>query len=285
MKKIFLLLFLIAARGFAGAQGFGTHFEDSAYRTFLFIDTVHYHHNNWQVGRPHKLVFDSAVSYPNALVTDTSHPYSPHDTSVFIVKAVKHTNPPHAQPFLYGLSFNYQLDIDSNATASIEFSGDGGLSWKNILKDTLGSYEWTWEGKPNFDTSTHGWKFFHVSYGFLDGSADTTLFRFTFMSGSNDSAKDGWIIDDLSIWYYVEGLVPTVGNNSSVSIFPNPGSTVLTISCPERIASVAITNLIGQTLYSHKYNASQVQIDVSTFPAGIYLIRINGTEVRKFVKQ
>ncbi len=48
---------------------------------------------------------------------------------------------------------------------------------------------------------------------------------------------------------------------------------------------IAIMNLIGQTIYTQQYNSPQVLVDVANLPPGIYLIRINGTEVRKFVKQ
>jgi trimeric autotransporter adhesin len=72
---------------------------------------------------------------------------------------------------------------------------------------------------------------------------------------------------------------------SSFNLYPNPASTSVTISSSDNITSISITNLIGQVLYNQQYNAPQVQIDVADLPKGMYLIRINGSEVRKFVKQ
>jgi hypothetical protein len=70
-----------------------------------------------------------------------------------------------------------------------------------------------------------------------------------------------------------------------IDVYPNPATTKLTLTASARITTVAISNLLGQTVYSHEYNADKVQIDVADLPAGIYFIRINGTEVRRFVKE
>jgi hypothetical protein len=72
---------------------------------------------------------------------------------------------------------------------------------------------------------------------------------------------------------------------NTADIYPNPTDAVLTISAQYRITTLAISNLVGQTVYSHEYSADKVQIDVDGLPAGVYFIRINGTEVRRFVKE
>ncbi len=74
-------------------------------------------------------------------------------------------------------------------------------------------------------------------------------------------------------------------NFDDVKIYPNPASTDLTISSSDKISSVAITNLLGQTVYTFEYNTSLVQIEVADLPKGMYFLRINGIEVRKFIKE
>ena len=47
----------------------------------------------------------------------------------------------------------------------------------------------------------------------------------------------------------------------------------------------SIANILGQTLFNHNFNSEKVEIDVADLPAGVYLVKINETEVRKFVKE
>ncbi len=79
--------------------------------------------------------------------------------------------------------------------------------------------------------------------------------------------------------------IDEITNSSKSFLYPNPTTNYLTISAQGRINTVTITNLFGQTVYSRDYNAEKVQIDVADLPADVYFIRINGTEVRGFVKE
>ena len=70
-----------------------------------------------------------------------------------------------------------------------------------------------------------------------------------------------------------------------INLWPNPARDKLTITASNSITNVSITNLIGQILYTHEYNDQQVQVNVAELPMGVYIIRMNGSEVRKFVKK
>jgi trimeric autotransporter adhesin len=76
-----------------------------------------------------------------------------------------------------------------------------------------------------------------------------------------------------------------INNDELVNIYPNPTTTSITISAPTKITQLTIANLLGQTVYTHAYNTEKVEVNVSSLPAGLYFIKINNTEVRKFVKQ
>ena len=73
--------------------------------------------------------------------------------------------------------------------------------------------------------------------------------------------------------------------NSSASIYPNPATTSLTITSPTQITTLSVTNLIGQVVFTDHYNTGQVHIDVADLPKGLYFVKVNDTEVRKFVKE
>ena len=70
-----------------------------------------------------------------------------------------------------------------------------------------------------------------------------------------------------------------------IQLLPNPATKELTIKAPHDITTVSISNMVGQIVYSNYYHNEQVQVDIADLPKGMYLIKINGTEVRKFVKQ
>ena len=84
-------------------------------------------------------------------------------------------------------------------------------------------------------------------------------------------------------------LPPLAVNNITqaepIKIFPDPARSQLTISAPEKISMVVISNLLGKVVYNHQYNSTSVQVDIADLPPAVYLVRINGTEIRRFVKQ
>lgn len=86
-----------------------------------------------------------------------------------------------------------------------------------------------------------------------------------------------------------------VGNTTKdaprVQVFPNPTASVLNIAWKDlMIASseLVIADIADRVLYTATLDGAapgSAQVDVSTFPSGLYVIRINSVEVQKFVKQ
>jgi len=72
---------------------------------------------------------------------------------------------------------------------------------------------------------------------------------------------------------------------NQINICPNPANTFITIKAQISIDQITIINLEGQTTFTHNYNSEQVNVNVSAFPSGIYFVKVNGIEVRKFVKE
>jgi Secretion system C-terminal sorting domain/NHL repeat len=77
----------------------------------------------------------------------------------------------------------------------------------------------------------------------------------------------------------------TAGTEIKTDVYPNPVTKVLTVTSTEMMRTITITNLAGETVYTHSYNAIRVQIDMANQPAGVYFVKVNGTAVKRFVKE
>jgi len=104
-----------------------------------------------------------------------------------------------------------------------------------------------------------------------------------------DNAGGLYIVDYMNnrVRYVINALsVNTAVNNvGSLVIFPNPSENVLNITFGGTITSVVVSNLVGQVVFKNSYNTEKVQIDISNLSAGTYIAKINGSEVRKFLKE
>ena len=84
-------------------------------------------------------------------------------------------------------------------------------------------------------------------------------------------------------------LFPAVGFNnldqSSISIYPNPASTMVTIQSTNTIKAVEVLNYVGQMIYSNTDVAQKkVELSVSTYNAGVYFVKVTTSEGVKTTK-
>jgi len=85
---------------------------------------------------------------------------------------------------------------------------------------------------------------------------------------------------------YAPLAVPEANSpEKEISIYPNPATNTIKVSSPAGIRSISMNNLLGETLFERQYNSGNAQINIADLTPGIYLIKINGTEVRKFLKE
>ena len=79
--------------------------------------------------------------------------------------------------------------------------------------------------------------------------------------------------------------IPNISKGASLDIYPNPATTSLTITSSTTIGQVIISDLLGQTVYTSQPNTENVAVNISVLPPGLYFVKVNNTEVRKFVKE
>ena len=62
--------------------------------------------------------------------------------------------------------------------------------------------------------------------------------------------------------------------NSDIKVYPNPANNVLTVNGIE-MTSIVIYNSLGQTVATIPVNGNTVNIETSSYPAGMYFIDVN----------
>lgn len=82
------------------------------------------------------------------------------------------------------------------------------------------------------------------------------------------------------------------GNNAiaktTISLYPNPVTEVLTITANNEINTVQVYSITGQKVLTAKPKTSQVTLNLANLQAGLYFVRVNaasGSETLRIVKQ
>ncbi len=84
-------------------------------------------------------------------------------------------------------------------------------------------------------------------------------------------------------------LTVTVGiddvNKKSVKVYPNPATDIVTIASDIFIENAAVYSIAGRKLMTVNGSTRTLQLDMSNFIPGIYIIKINGEHVVRVTKQ
>jgi len=94
-----------------------------------------------------------------------------------------------------------------------------------------------------------------------------------------------FFIDDIS-FTFLTGINEDIKNNLSINIYPNPANDNFTIVTPQK-SKIEILNIQGQLLQTIIASNNQTNIDISSFPYGVYIVKVK-TEIsvvtEKFIK-
>jgi uncharacterized delta-60 repeat protein len=93
--------------------------------------------------------------------------------------------------------------------------------------------------------------------------------------------------DDIVLARYHTGLntsVVEVADRAEISVYPNPATDLISISAKVKLQRIELIDALGRSVLFQGANALQIQIDISSLPNGIYLLRATDGE-RMFAKQ
>ncbi len=80
-------------------------------------------------------------------------------------------------------------------------------------------------------------------------------------------------------------IVKSIGLEAIIDIYPNPTQNTLTITSANKITSISIYDLVGELVYFNSCNSEKLEADVSNLMPGVYFVKINEIEVKRFVKE
>lgn len=272
----------------------------------LYIDTLQVN-NSWQIGAPHKILFDSARTRPNAIVTDTVNYYPINDTSSFVLKI---NRPPDNFPGVYWVpymtgptpfvSFISKIDTDSLSDVGyVEYSLNNGTSWFPVNDYFfVGDYHPPYYGPgiPFFTGTFNGWfeTFIYLGDSNPDPgieTVDSVLFKFTFVSDSINTNKEGWIIDDITYGTIALLGLNDIEENNNFNIYPNPVNNEFTIAVTETgkiYLQLKIINLLGEMVYQSLIEDQKSGINISDLPKGVYFVKLISNKqilTKKIIKE
>ncbi len=258
--------------------------------------------NSWQIGTPRKIIFDSAYSGTKAIVTDTLRSAPPNDTSSFIYIL--------SNAFTYScytsMSFWHKYDMDSSSQKGIiEASYDGGSSWL-LLKDTSftgplqSEFQWIWDYHLSSNQymphrlittgKSDGWiQSLIVWQWYWPARADTIIIppdslmiKFTFISDSAVSNREGWMIDEIVTSCGNSWDCSSVTEHSSpgkLTVSPNPftTSTTVTGSVVFHNACLTLYDSKGEIVFTEKgLSGKSFELKRNGLSPGIYFLTLTG---------
>jgi hypothetical protein len=188
---------------------------------------------------------------------------------------------PGAEGSVFGFSDFYDYVI-------VEASKDFGKNWFGLADGYDSRIVSSWETAYNSLVSGQNSKFvgkesmmlahyFYPRIADKISNGDSLLIRFRLFSDPYANGW-GWAIDDLKI----NPLVDQAEKISSLGIiiYPNPGNGLFAVEINDgstiRPLRIAVYNLAGQSIIQNiLLNEDRITMDISGYPAGLYLITVN----------
>ena len=188
--------------------------------------------------------------------------------------------------FIFFISIIAIIGFSANAqTAYIPNCGDGTVSVINVATNTIATTIAVGSQPNGVSVNPNGSKVYITNQNSntvsVINSATNTVTA-TITVGTEPWAFGNFI----SIYPSGVGIAPNRILSANIDIYPNPASDNITIESPQH-AVIEITNIQGQLVKTYTATG-KTNIDISTFPSGVYVLEIKtekGVEVKKFIKE
>lgn len=210
---------------------------------------------------------------------------------------------------IYGLAFtvsfnNQQIDVlNTSFAASSSWLGTPGTDLFGVAhEDTSGQFAIAIARIDHTNRTGDGLiaSIYFTSTSNLVGSGNSVAVPFTISNVKVISANDSVIAintvnDTVTIFDDITLNIPAAGTVNDLQVFPNPSEGMFIINFTSPIVAgytIEVLNPIGQVVYSeqalHTSGMIRKKIDLSSQPAGLFLVKItgeNGAVSQKILKR
>ncbi len=297
IKNLLFIFFLLCP--FLGQSQYLSQYFDGAdtlewNSVFIEIDTSS--SNVWQIGMPSKTLFSSALSIPNAILTDTLNFYPLNNNSSFSFYLP-------TEDFGWGIlaiQWMQKIDLESGMDGGIiEFSNDSGMSWANAFNNPF-VYSFYGFDEANADTLVSGdlafsgtdtiwrdiWLCFDVSW--LNWG-DNLSIRYRLQSDSVESNSEGWMIDNMMVHPTFVHTMNEVDQAEYMTINPNPTTGKIEINTRKNadyhiIESIQLINSNGESVKEYGVSPTKFTIDIGDQANGVYILKVKTNLQYEFFK-
>lgn len=301
MRRILILLtFIVISIGshcqeciVFGWGGFQLGFEDSTQYKYVALDTS----SIWSISKPDKNILFLPTEDRNfgdfAIVTSKNNNYPKNLHSSFQLKLFIES----ADLFTFSFYHKYDFDQYNNDGGIIEISHDMGLTWQNIILDSsiVGNIKNIQGFYSKFDTigshpdlvgfTDQQEEMKYAGFSFWRDERflyDTLLVRFSIISDSVESNNEGWLLDRIYFSGALVGIEDHFGDIQEFSVFPTPASDYVKVQSKNgiEIHSIELISLNGIIMRTVKYWPI---LNLNGILPGLYLIKVNGTDIKKLL--
>ncbi len=269
-------------------------YQSQAGSGMLVIDTIDFENTTsliffdddslWQTGPPQKLLFDSAWSPPNVIITDTVQVYPDSTETYFYLKFSPWDS------FNIFIAWNQRVDVGEGDSCLVEMSSDG-ISWfslteyLNYIQAVSFMYEIIYyktdlqtEVSENalpgenceFTDTTTDWTqqslWFHYFIPIKENEAlftDSMFVRYRFVSDQNTVNNEGWMIDEMYTGnFWLSGSISDMNRDDLIQVFPNPSETAVSFDADilKFPVEVNISDMNGKQVHSTIINENLIYL-------------------------
>ena len=240
----------------------------------------------------------------DAMVSDVQS-YSPDNSFVVDAGAIDLIRQFGAAPISAGQwLYSHYMYVPTGFSGYFNVQTDPtpGIGWNlDLYFDDDGTGHFDGQSTEVFDYTPDTWFMVEINYD-LDAGLAQVLFDgvviLEFVNtltiggidyyGADSGGDPGAYYDDVcfGIGWEIVGIDEGFFMPNTISVYPNPASSRITIESESIIDEVMIYNNMGQLVYSGQFDNNQIMVNTSTFITGMYIVQVRSgeaVEIRKLI--